>query len=606
MTLYQPKTLKAMAARQTSIQVTNSAVCTLEKVVKFLPMILQVAIAIHLQGEHLVEFIVLHGSLPLLRHHFDDISQFQEFLLHFFLQLENEENSSQTQSYLKKQFLYLKKSIETKMKFELNDSYDFVPVNKIKFDWDVRSLGFTQPILPQQLGQKCLEDDFFALKFGGRANLDQLPIPKIAAFEPKIKTMIENCQDGSQFNTFFLEYPLGPRQRIQNEPFDYENVIDAFFLRLSSVIMCIRKSSLPESLAYIIELLCAPRFQNVLYLKRYELHLWGNLSVILAQINVDPNIVYSCLDNVEQLVRFESDKLDYFRYRQQVSFHLGWTLDENCMFQVLFKSVPASCMIYIQSVQCHVQAVFDCLEDLIMELDICKRVNSMLELDQKEKHAQDLIKKLRIVLHKIFAKTETEFSTCESARFNFSMLDLYEMLVKLVTGNVGIMSQKEVEKLVQRIGLEIEYSDSHLDYFLTHYNNLNQTAFFLSEIDNFKKQFERESNLSENFVFANVFLTNALLLKYLDQDHHNCINFMHEAKSLYEKIQHPRSRLINDFIFCTSQNDRTYSPKCENVAIQKNITVQTILKDQKLCYLVNCGVKNLIRLDTSDYRTFNF
>ena len=605
MTIHQPKSLKSIAAKLASVQITNSPVCTLDKVTKCLPMSIQTAIALHLQAKNLVEFIILHGALPKLRLHFDNVNQFQEFILHFFVQLENEENSSETQCDLKKQFVYLQKSIESKMVFELNDEYDFVPVNKIVFDWAVRSLGYTHPILPQRLETKCLEDDFFSLKFGGRANLDQFPIPNISEFEPKIKTRLENHSNCPQEEIIFEEFPIGPRQRIQNKRFDYENVIDGFFLRLCCIILCIRKSALHEGLVYVVELLCAPKFQNVPFLERYQIHIWGNLSTILAQLNVNSGVVFSCLDNVEQLVRFESDKLDYFRYRQQASFHLGWTLDENCMFEILFKKMSTSSMFYYQAIQCHVQTVLDYVEDLVLEIDVCLRIGANAESDEKEKKANDLIKQLRVVLHKTFSKSDAEYFTCEGSKFNFAILDLYELMVKLVTGNLSILSQNDVDKLIQKIGNELEYSDSHLDYFLTHYNNMNQTSFFLSEIDNFKNQFDRESNSSNNVIFASVYVTNALLLKFLDRNNHSATHFMHEAKKLYEKIQHPRTKLIHDFIFCKAQQDRSYKMQCETFVVEKNVTIQTILKDQKLCQMVNCGVKSLIQFDTCDNRTFN-
>ena len=565
-------------------------------------MAIQLEVALNLKGRQLLQFIKHHGALPTLRKRWDNQDQDQRFLRHFFLELENEEHSIETMDGLKKQLVFLQKTVKSDWEFQTDDEFNCGPVNINKFDLNLRSLGYSESIFPQELAEESLQEHFFALKFGGQAPIDRLAIPNMENWDDQTRNMIENHSDYPENEAFIIPKLAGPRQNAQPPPLDFDNIVQQYFFRLCCILLCLQKSSIHEAISLIVELLCRKDFSDVPYLKQFLLHAWGNLGVVLSMMNYDGDIVYSCLANVKKLAIFESDYLDYIKYRQECAYHLEDVKDESDMFFVLFKSISHSSMFKYQALQCHVQMVLIHVENHVMEMCILKRVNEMREFDIKKVQAQSLISSLRCVLHKVCSQMESKYNSCDGEKHNFAIVDLYELLVQIVSGDYHASTPSHINKIVSYVGGVLDNSNSHLDYFCSYFNDVNPVSNYLTTMDDFKKQVDNDSNLIDNIVYARVYVTHALLLKFLDGDSHNSAHYCQEAMLLYQKISHSRSNLLMDYIYVKFPQDRSYKRPQINITIKKDLTMKDILKDRQLRYIVRCGIKSLIQTDSVDLK----
>ena len=582
------------SAEKSALQISNCWNYDIRWATKNLPIKVQQKISCHLEAEHLEKFISIHLGIMTLKEKFDD-HWFQKFLCHFFRELEKDNLKLFTKKALKKHYNNFRMSLLSEWIID-SEHGNLTAVNITTLDWATRSLGF-EAALPQTLPKPTKEEEFFKIKFGDKPGFERFPIPIVPDCLSNIVPSVPNY---NCHNNFFEQLPFGNKQRdFYLLPLDEStDSKDQFFLRLSSMIVCMENNAIHEAFAYGAELLGRKDFSRNAYLQKCFFHVWGNLAVCFAKLNRNLFYIFSCLAQMDQLAEFYSEKLDAAHYRQQVCAIIGWYQEETKMFQFIQDSIPRTSMFFRMSLHLHLQSVIQHIEDLTMHIYVCKEIQQQDLFEDSVWKVNQQIQKCRRLLHALFSHSDICKHKCSTTFRYFAILDVMEVLLnKLV--DLDPVTSFQRNKILQNAGNSLFGYEHHIDFFLKHYNFQTNFRDFQSDIDIFKETVEEDSHCANPIIWASVLFTHVMLIKIFDENNTSAAYFAQESKHLYEKINHPRAKLLHDFLHCKFLADKTFHMTVPTGESMPHVDIVCLLKSDSLVKnLVRIGIESLKRFDS--------
>ena len=588
-----PNSLAKTARKVSVLSLLTHPVLNLKWATETFPIKEQQELSLHLFEDNLAQFIHYHGSIIKLKKLMNE-DEFQKFILHFFKELEHENLNP----FSKLHAQYESFKVQLKKTFKLD-----VPIvngkctvyNLTQLDWCTRSLGFDTPILPQLLPESTYEQKFFQIKFETKFFSDRFPIPQVHSLLEKV--IPENGFENHRITAHHLPL-MGNQQKFHysfpvKEP---EKKSEQFFFRLSAMKKCFQNQANHEVLAYASELLTHPEFKNQKFLDKYFLHVWGMMAVSLARMNKNFSFILSCLFQMDDLIEFESEKLDAAWYRQQMASALLWFEEEKKQFRFLIALVPRSSIFFRQTFKLHLETRIKFIENC------CLRLIANSELNETEKNTcfetlqnefNFIYKELHSLLGKKNINEDVTFSEFESY---FAILDVYKLIVKHFDNSSLTVGIQEKDRRIQTSSLLLYESSHHICYFLTHYVHENNIHDYRMNLKNYKEELETSSHTANPIVWADVLLAHSIFLRILAKNETQSEIYVNEAIAIYKKCNMNRWKMLRNTLTPTHQQKIEFTLPTGKVIPNLNI-VSLLNKEPSLKFLVRSGIDSLLHYD---------
>ena len=481
------ESLAKLAGRRAAEDFSTHPVRTLKLACQMLPMQIQIFFAIALQHIFLSDFIIYHGgSLAHLRKKWSDY-QFKLFMIHFLKEGEkngqlNDNNypSSRYKLLLRNFTIDYKLHLENTWKIEFDKHTEDM---NIKTDWAILSLGLEKRLFPLKDFIISIEKKIFEARFQTYISVGDLPLPSFYKF------FTSNAND-----SYFAEpdvVPKEPRRRQHQLPLpslNY-NYRENFLLRLLALFHKVNIFSFQEALVYAVDLLENPNYKTTFYFRKFFIHIWGNLALIFAGLNLHPNLIDYCFDQMSLCE--DCEYLDLLLYKQKTYFLLNDFRQEKKMFFLMQDIVPKISDFYSQSIIIHLGSFLKKIENTLVTILCFKKCIKMgtykvaeIEdlIEEKFELGSKQILQAKMQLHRVLAfpeiyKDKISFRKCEVF---FELLQLCKLMLFYVSQNSECSpTLAEYDDNLKAIALKLEEDKLHINLFLSMFKDSDYYTFSL-------------------------------------------------------------------------------------------------------------------------------
>ena len=534
------------------------------------------ATACHLPPEELLDFLKLNNySAGLMKALTTD--GFQRFLLHLLKTIEND-----------KLPLNLRRDFKTELAKLNMDVHDFntdVEKSKKPFVWFIAALGCFGRFV-QFVYHNIYEHAFYLLKFRERQGNMRYPIPQV----PKVFLRIVPQND-------CLELPnLGPTVT----PFlcAYKNPLDFrehFFLLLCAFQEARWRGCHHEVFAYAMHIMSEEKFMNDPLLQKYQLHLWGGLSVSLAKIHTPEVYALSCLAKTKSFVKCFSNVIDVLLLKQQVMAAFQQYAVEDACFRDMMELVPMSSNFFRQSVIIHMSCQTKKLEDTLLELWSRKKRISTEGLENSKAFGRLAVTfekeclKHKRWMHMLCGKTDclAYVKTYEQQIF---LMDLFIELGRRCYNLGG--NDVELKRIIFNL------SDQHsqlkpLLQFVTQEISFEQ---YYTTMHCTKQAIQKQTKTMEPLAWADVCYMQLIAFKlFRNVEPEVCSSeFYEDAHKIYKHNEHPRAERLETHY----RDKRDYRPRAFQDNINHFCSIMWIAKTApRVGKLIRHGVSSATKFD---------
>lgn len=512
--------------------------------------------ACHLPAKELLDFFALNDEEEGLQEFFT-INGLQKFFAHFFKTYELPNLDPQ----LKKRM----KDIKQRLKVSLVHLID----NR-KANYAIMSLGLSRCIISFEENLR-FEYLFFSLKFryDSLFSFRRAPKPEVnallAAFIPKTDRAVGDVAElepqhvGERWAGIEYETP----QRTE----------DIFFSYLAAMEESVWRGSHYEVLAIGAHILCQRHWEERERLPKYFFHVWCNMALSLAKLNIPAYYALSCLQKLEpKCFAFEIDKK---HFKQQIMSAYGQYDKEEEIFADLLEIVPSHSKFYRKIVNVHMSAVQKRVEDMLMELisyadELENESNEFLCL--KMERLQNSIK---IVCEKHIRLMHVVSSVTKYGDY-LSDYDL-EISYMKVYKHMAICIW-DVSKNFESIYQLMQHVETHLHFTWRFYMGLDDYNQYQVRMGDFKRELQLQTRMTYPKVWADVCYLHLIFSRALrNPQPAPFLTWLYdEALEIYCKLQHPRAeRLKKQYkagagVFVPVPFENNFNPECSIVWLTQN------------------------------------
>jgi hypothetical protein len=299
---------------------------------------------------------------------------------------------------------------------------------------------------------------------------------------------------------------------------------------------------------------------------------------------------------MDDLIEFESEKLDAAWYRQQMASALLWFEEEKKQFRFLIASVPRSSIFFRQTFKLHLETRIKFIENC------CLRLIANSELNETEKNTcfETLQNEFNFIykeLHSLLGKKNiNEDVTFAEFKSYFAILDVYKLIVKHFDNSSLTVGIQEKDRRIQTSSLLLYESSHHICYFLTHYVHENNIHDYRMNLKNYKEELETSSHTANPIVWADVLLAHSIFLRILAKNETQSEIYVNEAIAIYKKCNMNRWKMLRNTLTPTHQQKIESTSPTGKVIPNLNI-VSLLNKEPSLKFLVRSGIDSLLHYD---------
>jgi hypothetical protein len=491
---------------------------------KELPQVLVEETACHLPAHELAEFIKINKYIHGLKDFFSD-DGLQKLLFHFFKTYERPDLSRDTKRELKR--------VKKCLKWGIFDTTRQAKRKNVKLNWVLTSLGLFKQ-LDQYDARYDYEYRFHALKFRVEKQHIRLPIPEVNfAMSRYLQRIDPDLRDVAELDDIHVRY-----DERYVPPTD---LAPQFFSYLCGMEESMWRGSYPEVLAYGAHILSEEKWSNSTELEQYFMHVWGNMAVALAKLNVPEYFSLSCLFKLApKCFAFE---LEEKHYKQMVLSAYGQYEQEEKICLELIKVVPTYSYLFRKIIVCHMSTVEKRVEDMLMDLyDGLGQLESQNDAGQET----DMLRLQKSIVaicnqHSRLMHVVSSLTKCQT------WIDDYEIQISYM-------------KFYKQIMLCFENcTEGHEDFcsIMSHITtHLENTWNFKIEVDSFqeyqeemqkyKRELQKQTRQTYPKGWADACYVHLLFSKALrDFQPASFLRWLYdEALEIYTKLEHPRAERL--------------------------------------------------------------
>lgn len=549
------------------------------------PKMLSEAQACHLRPEELVEFFKLYPRLDALRQQFT-ICGIQKFFFHFYKTCERLDLNL----FVKKELTKVKNKLAT----EILNSIEKKSII-LENEWIFISLGLFQHLNVCNSNQT----QFFFHKFRIMPMYLRYASPIIPYAFSKFIPSESDCK-----NSIIEISSLNADSRCYSSSFDPPKLrVHQFFLSLCAFEEAVWRESWHEVFAYATELFGFYNFSHDPVWGKYYLYVWGGVALACATLALLPTFAFSCLSKAQQLIVTHSDEIDVLHYKQQIMAAFHFYTEEDQIFKNLISLVPRSSRFYRKIMYVHLKSKQEEIQQNILHLWYLK--NKEVKKDCKEDRVynqreidiwEDKIKsKCNNQIRFLYQLLSIPLDIWEEQKYETELLVIRLLLLVSQPRDWNINAQKEI------LDVSFQNIEHHLSCFVSFYNNSLTFDQYQHELSLIKRQFQNQTRLVHNLLWAHIGLSHLLLLKcttnYAPQSFIDSL--YKDVYHIFEKFKHPNAYLLHKSLI----NKRPFNwPKLDlNLSVNHDCSWSWIIKNNsQVQTFIRLGAISAIRFDIVD------
>ena len=370
---------------------------------------------------------------------------------------------------------------------------------------------------------------------------------------------------------------------------------DIFLSYLAAMEESVWRGSHCEVLAIGAHILCQRQWEEREGLRKYFLHVWCNMALSLAKLNIPAYYALSCLQKREPMCfAFEIDKK---HYKQQILSAYGQYDAEEEIFAELLEMVPSHSKFYRKIVNVHMSAVQKRVEDMLMELisfqneleeNACNEL-WVVKMERLQSSIKILCDKHIRLMHVVSSMTKDEVHLLDYD-LEISYMKVYKHMAICII---------HLDKSLDSIYSIMQDLQTHLSFTWSFYMELETFDHYQGRMCNYKRELQMQTRMTYPKCWADVCYLHLILSRVLrDPLPASFLTWLYdEALKIYSKLQHPRAeRLKKQYkagagVFVPVQFESNFNPECSIVWLTRNAP--------RVKELIRTGLTSLERFDTS-------